>query len=266
MIPCAPRTTRGFTLIELLVVIAIIAILASLLTPALSQAKVAAKGAKCQSNLRQITLATLNYSDDNDGRVLPVLGPSKPYWFHSIASYLGDNRYADDPQAAYEGTMNTVICPSVRERSGGQEAGLPRGSSDRNWSYWWGQFGESHAEGSYTINSWMQNPEGSYYAPNTARERAKYWIRFSNATAATPLYGDGNWVDSWPRPDNPAPPDYSGEFSDNGMRRYFVNRHHFAIQGGYADGHVEKIPLEDLWRQQWHRGYDLRREPELPPR
>jgi prepilin-type N-terminal cleavage/methylation domain-containing protein len=85
----AMRCGFGFTLIELLVVIAVIAILATLLLPALSNAKAAAKSAKCKNNLRQMGLALGMYLGDFAKYPLSDSPVEEKFWFTYLEPYAG---------------------------------------------------------------------------------------------------------------------------------------------------------------------------------
>jgi prepilin-type N-terminal cleavage/methylation domain-containing protein len=245
---------KGFTLVELLVVIAIIALLMSILMPALARVRNQAKAVLCLSNLKQWALVFSLYTGDNDGYFMNGMVPrSSEYWWAG-GNGGGMGSWWFIPLRPYYRDDDLRFCPTATKPY--EEGSQPPFGA---WRTWLGDTGSYGANG-YIINSPdgldMQLGRATMYNWRTCNVRGASYI---------PVFLDSLWVDAWPvNGDEPPPFDFwlADTINSNEMRRFCVNRHDRHVNGVFMDfSTVRKIGLKELWRLKWHRRYDVNGEP-----
>jgi prepilin-type N-terminal cleavage/methylation domain-containing protein len=236
--------TRGFTLVELLVVIAIIALLMSILMPALAKVREQAKTVLCQSNLRQMGAAFDMYTTDNGGFF------QQGYW--GLPDCSSPNWWLQAIQPYYQ-NPDVCLCPMATKLAYEADPAYGEiGTTFLAWSAqgWLGPKGS--VWGSYGVNGWVENNQCETESENTKQRRWRH-----TAVAGTnniPLLLDAPWIDCWPE-DHDAPAEYDDQDWRHGshMARFMKNRHDGGIQGVFMDYSVRWIGLKEMYVLKWNR-------------
>jgi prepilin-type N-terminal cleavage/methylation domain-containing protein/prepilin-type processing-associated H-X9-DG protein len=272
---------KAFTLIELLVVIAIIAILASLLLPAMGRAKRSARTVVCLNNERQIALGyKLSVLDDDGSFIRP--GPVK--WL--LTNVGMTNQGSMCPEAPLGKVLHRV-----------GDAWHATDWSAEVTEYAWQLSGlnrtdfKSHLRaGGYGMNSWVvdnileanvRSRPRIFVQPNNGDSPSDLGWSFQAETlltepSNTPLVGDAHWLMGAPywkkQPPARIQEGYLEEKPSFGMGIFALPRHGKrpaklpmnwpsklfpgTVNMTFYDGHTEQMLLTNLWNLSWHRRYD----------
>jgi prepilin-type N-terminal cleavage/methylation domain-containing protein/prepilin-type processing-associated H-X9-DG protein len=256
---------KAFTLVELLVVVSIIALLISILLPALNTAREVTEKTICATNLRSITAAVLQYAADHDGILMPaVIEPGAGGDFDATgdiySNILVREEYVTAPNANNgldEGTQGSLFrCPEglVGENVRYLPAEGPHTTPDHfSFTYLPGEADESGATliGEVAVPTWYMLAAGNH--PNWSFRhvsRADRWDSLHNISA---VRAPGRQVVVSETPSlNATPPGWRpGRMA--GRHAPFVNDGRDADANfGFFDGHVDSFTTRD-----WYEGMEV---------
>ncbi|HEG44791.1 MAG TPA: type II secretion system protein [Phycisphaerales bacterium] len=236
---------KAFTLIELLVVIAIIALLLSILMPALGKAKVIAQKVVCQSTLKQWGLIWSMYLEDYDSRYCTgyKLQPSDPpgHWMTALRPYYDDPKIRCCPMASTPDYTKTIV-----ESTGPKDPWGPFSTT----AFWH----EEGDYGSYGINSYVQDVTN--HPSMSAADKLQYWKKPPGGGLKVPLMIESMWVDGWPKSDDPPPIAADEPNVTVNMQRFCLDRHEKAAGMLFTDLSTQMVPLKKLWKLKWQTQFN----------
>jgi prepilin-type N-terminal cleavage/methylation domain-containing protein len=253
------RRSKAFTLVELLVVIAIIALLMSILMPALKRARDQAKSAGCKMYLHQWGIIWKIYCDENDDRFCNAQwsGWQRGKWILPL-------------RARWQTKSDILRCPMAVKPPIGPLLGSAYGGPFNTYRMGGSNPAVREEKVSYGLNCWVfDSLPGQTEIQN--RPTAWNWKTPTVAGGArVPLFGDTMWRGGGPTSGDPAeaapgldrdrslPPAYDGAWIGykGEMHHFCINRHNERINMLFLTGDARDVGLKELWTLKWHRNYN----------